>query len=181
MMPGSERGSSLVEVLIAALIMTTGVATMAQLVAVATASNSAARRNTVATILAEQKLEQLRALTWAYDVAGLPVDDLSTDTTTTPESSGGTGLQTSPSSALSQNTPGFVDHIGLDGQIVGRGTQVPRLAVYTRRWSIERVSAAPDTALIIQVLVTVPGAGSGGGRRERGEARVITVKARKGQ
>jgi|SRR5688572_12970522 hypothetical protein len=178
-MKQGEEGVSLVEALIAALIMTTGVVTMAQLFAVATSTNAASRRTTLAMVLAEQKLEQLRALTWAYDAAGVPVEDLTTDTSTIPESSGGTGLQLSPSSSLLQNTAGFVDHVDGNGRIVGNGTQIPLLAVYTRRWSIERVSASPDSALIIQVLVTIPTAVATSGRGLRGDARVTTVKARK--
>jgi hypothetical protein len=178
-MKSGEKGSSLVEALIAALIMTTGVATMAQLFAVATSTNAAARRNTVAVVLAEQKLEQLRALTWAYDAAGTPVEDLTTDTTTIPESSGGTGLQASPASSLLQNTAGFVDHVDSNGRIIGSGTQIPPLAVYTRRWSIERISASADSALIIQVLVTTPTSVATSGRGLRGDARVATIKARK--
>jgi hypothetical protein len=179
-----DRGTSLVEALVAALIMTTGVVTMAQLFSIATATNLAARRNTVATILAEQKLEQLRALAFGYDLAGGPVTDLSSDTTMTPEAGGGTGLQTSPTSSLQQNAIGFVDHIDDTGRIVGRGAQPPVQAVFTRRWSIEPVSADPESALVIQVLVTAShgtNLARGNLNRLRGDARVVTVRARKAQ
>ena len=32
-------------------------------------------------MLAQQKMEQLRGLTWGFDTVGLPVSDYSTDTT----------------------------------------------------------------------------------------------------
>jgi len=83
-----ERGSSLVEALVAALIVSTGVVTMAQLLSIATVTNLAARRSTVAAIVAEQKLEELRTLPFEY-------------------------LQTSPSSTLEQNTDGYVDYVGI--------------------------------------------------------------------
>ena len=55
-----EQGSSLVEALVAALIMTTGVVTMAQLLSIATATDWRRDITIVAMILAEQKLEELR-------------------------------------------------------------------------------------------------------------------------
>jgi Tfp pilus assembly protein PilV len=83
-----ERGASLVEALVATLIVSTGVVTMAQLLSIATATNLAARRGTVAAIVAEQKLEELRTLPFEY-------------------------LQTSPSTTLEQNTDGYVDYVGI--------------------------------------------------------------------
>ena len=168
------------------LVIVTGVLTMAQLLSIATASNVSSRRTTIATILAEQKLEQLRALSWGFDPAGVPVSDSSADTTVEPESPiGGTGLQLSPATALQRNTPGFVDHLSASGRIVGRDGEPPGQAVYTRRWSIEPLSAGPDSAIILQVLVTGSrnrrNADQGNVGRLPGEARVVTVKARKSQ
>ena len=179
-------GSTLVEVLVATLVMVTGVLAMAQLISTATANNLVARHSTVATILAEQKLEQLRGLAWGIDAAGALVSDLTTDTTTVPESPvGGTGLQTSPSTALQRNTPGYVDHVSAVGRIVGRGAQAPPTAVYTRRWSVEPALAGADGPLVIQVLVTANRdrgrADQGNVGRLPGEARIATVKARKRQ
>ena len=52
---------------------------VAQLFAVATRANQVAKGQTSTTALAEQKLEQLRSLTWGYDTEGqgLPVSDQS--------------------------------------------------------------------------------------------------------
>jgi Tfp pilus assembly protein PilV len=83
-----ERGSSLIEALVATLMVSTGVATMAHLLSIATVTNLAARRSTVSAIAAEQKLEELRTL---------PFDN----------------LQTSPASTLEQNTDGYVDYVGI--------------------------------------------------------------------
>ncbi len=83
-----EKGSSLVEALVAAVIMSTGVVTMVQLLAMATATNQAARSGTLATIVAEQKLEELRTLPWA-------------------------DLQPAPSSTLQQDTNGYFDQVGM--------------------------------------------------------------------
>src|SRR3712207_6099680 len=95
-----EAGFSLIEVMVATLIMATGVLTMAGMFGIATQSNASAQRNTYAAVLAEQKLEQLRSLAWGFDVQNLPVSDTSTDTTVVPESpTGGTGLAPSPTDA----------------------------------------------------------------------------------
>jgi hypothetical protein len=180
----SEAGTTLVEVLAASLIMLTGVLAMAQLITLSTSNNLLSRNATVATVLAGQKLEQLRALAWGVDAFGALVSDRSTDTTTVPESpTGGTGLRPSPPGALQTNTPGYVDHVSADGRIVGRGAQAPSTAVYTRRWSIEPVESDPDGPLAIQVLVSATrdrgSANQGNVGRLPGEARVATVKARK--
>ncbi|HXH23784.1 MAG TPA: hypothetical protein VNI78_00960 [Vicinamibacterales bacterium] len=180
----SDGGSTLVEVLVATLIMIVGVLGIAQLFTLSIGNNLSARSNTFATMLAEQKLEQLRALTWGFDIDGLPVSDYSTDTAVSPESpTGGTGLRPSPPAALQENTPGYVDHLTADGRIVGRDREPPPDAVYTRRWSIEPLPTNPNNTIIIQVLVTRNrnrGQGDlGNVARLPDEARVITVKTRK--
>ena len=156
------------EALVATLILTTGLLTMAELVRVATATNIVAKNGTLATILAEQKMEQLRALAWEFDAAGVPVSDA--------------GLQASPAS-LQQNTPGFVEHVDGGGQIVSRAAQPPPAAVYTRRWSIEPMPSSTGPAVLIQVLVTnVRNRGradQGAVSRLPGEARLVTLKMRK--
>ena len=170
-----ESGSSLVEVLIAALIMATGVVAMVRLLSIAVDSNVAARSRTFATVLATQKIEQLRALAWTIDRAGALIEDLTTNTATAPESSGGTGLQLSPPNALTQNTAGFVDHLDARGAVVGAGTEAPARAVYTRRWSI---AATGDGSLVLQVKVLRKGTHDDGSGRG---IRIVTVKARKTQ
>ena len=177
------QGSTLIEALVATLILTTGLLAMAELVRVAAATNDAAKHGTLAGILAEQKIEQLRSLAWEFDASGAAVGDVSTDTTVLPEApSGGTGLQASPQS-LQQNTPGFVDHLDGGGQIVGRSAQPPTSAVYTRRWSIEPMPTSAGPAVLIQVLVTGirnrGRADQGSVARLPGEARLVTLKVRK--
>ena len=180
----SQQGSTLVEALVATVVLATGLLAMAQLVSIATTSNASARTSTMTTILAEQKLEQFRALTWGFDRSGMPVGDTSTDTTVSPETPvGGTGLQPSPATSLQQNTPGYVDHVDAGGTIVGNRAQPPPEAVYTRRWSIEPLAVSPDHALLIQVLVTRYRSRSladqGVVERLPGDARLITIKARR--
>jgi type II secretory pathway pseudopilin PulG len=180
-----ETGSTLIEVIIAMVIMGTALLTMAQLFALSTGSNVAARNNTFATVLAEQKLEQLRSLTWGFDPQGLPLSDFTTDTSVTPEAPGGMGLQPSPATSLRENTVGYVDHVTANGDIVGNGTQAPNTAVYTRRWSVEPLPTNPNNTLILHVLVTTvkreasAPVVAGPRRRYADDALIVTVKTRK--
>ena len=60
----TERGFSLVEVLVATAVLVVGLVALAQLFAVATLANVAGRQTTHATLLAAQKLEELRSRAW---------------------------------------------------------------------------------------------------------------------
>ena len=182
---GREGGFSLLEVLVATTLMAVGLTALAQLFAVSTKSNHSAKTTTYAAVLAQQKMEQLRGLTWGFDNLGLPLTDTTTDTSVVPEqSNGGTGLSPSPANSLGQNTTGYVDYIDKDGKLLGTGTTVPGNAVYIRRWSVEPLPTNPNNTIVLQVLVTrwrnrgtadtVTGTG-----RLPDEARIISVKTRK--
>jgi hypothetical protein len=180
------RGFSLAEVIIATGLLAAALVSLAQLIGIAVQSNTSARNTTFATVLAEQKLEQLRALAWGFDVSGLPVSDTTTNTAVTPETpNGGTGLSPSPATSLQENTPGWVDYIDGYGNILGTGQNPPAGALYFRRWSVEPLPTNPNNTLILQVLVgrirDRAQADQGNVERLPEEARVITVKTRKAQ
>ena len=183
----SASGFSLIEVMVAMGLLATAVVSVAQLFAVSTRTNIGSRNTTYAAVLAEQKIEELRALTWGFDSSGLPVTDTSTNTAVSPEEpAGGTGLEPSPTAALRENTDGYVDYIDQWGNKIGRGgAQPPVNAIYTRRWSIEPLPTNPNNTLILQVLVTRlrnrGAADEGAVARLPEEARLITVKTRKAQ
>jgi prepilin-type N-terminal cleavage/methylation domain-containing protein len=182
----SSDGFSLVEVLVATTLLATGLLAVAQLFAVATDANRRSRVETTAAILAEQKMEQLRGLTWGFDLAGLPLTDTTSNISVTPPTpTGGGGLTPSPAGTLTSNTPGFVDYLDALGNWVGTGGGVPAGAVYIRRWSIEPMPINPNNTLVLQVLVTRwrdrGDADSGPVRRLPEEARLISVKTRKAQ
>ena len=147
-----ERGFSLIEALIATGILAVSLVSLAGLFGLAIRSNIAARSTTTATVLAQQKLEELRALPW-------------------------TGLNQSPANALEENTPGVVDYVDQFGEARGGGADRPADAIYTRRWAIEPLPSAPDT-LAIQVRVMRTDAHGAVGRVPE-EARLTTARTRK--
>jgi type II secretory pathway pseudopilin PulG len=181
----SESGFSLVETLVATAILATSLVSLAQLFVVATQSNAVAKNGGMTMILAQQKMEQLRGLTWGFDAVGLPISDTTTDTAKAPETAGGTGLLPSPANSLWGNTDGYVDYISATGRSLGGGTIVPTGTAYIRRWSIDPLPTNPNNTLIIQVLVTRPNALQDGtprlGTRYPEESRLVGIKTRKTQ
>ena len=171
--------------MVATLIMAFALVSLAQLFGLSTRTNVNSRSTTYAAVLGEQKLEELRGLTWGFDDAGLPVTDSTTNTAVSPETpNGGTGLEPSPTNSLQENTPGYVDYIDQWGGKVGTGQKDPPAdAVYTRRWSITPLPTNPNNTLILQVLVTRNRnrgeADKGAVSRLPDEARLVTVKTRK--
>ncbi len=180
-------GFTLTEVLIACVILTTGIVALAQLFMISTASNRTARSMTSTMVMAQQKMEQLRSLTWGFDTLNLPLSDTTTDISVVPFTSSGSGLSPSPGGTLTQNTSGFVDYLDQYGNWVGHGSSPPSTAVWIRRWSIEPLPTNPNNTLILQVLVTRYRNRAAAGALGEGEdvarlpeeARLVSVKTRK--
>jgi prepilin-type N-terminal cleavage/methylation domain-containing protein len=185
----NSHGFSLIEVLVSMGILTAVSLGVAQLFALSTRANVIAKGATSTTAMAEQKLEQLRGLTWGFDTAGqgLPVSDTTTNLTVTPPTHDGSGLNPSPSDSLEQNTNGFVDFLDGGGTWVGTGSTPPATAVYIRRWSIQPLPTNPNNTLVIQVLVTPVTSEQARvdsqftRTRMAGDALLVTVRTRKAQ
>jgi prepilin-type N-terminal cleavage/methylation domain-containing protein len=182
----SDRGFSLVEVLVSMGLLTAVSLGVAQLFALSTRNNLIAKGQTSTTAMAEQKLEQLRGLTWGFDLEGqgLPLSDTTTNLSVTPPTHSGSGLNPSPPDALERNTTGYVDFLDANGAWVGTGAAPPRSAVYIRRWSIQPLPTNPNNTLVIQVLVTpvvseAARVESSTRKRMSGDALLTTVKTRK--
>jgi hypothetical protein len=175
----SERGVSLVETLLAALLMAAALVALAELVALSVRNGVSARAESFAIVLAQQKMEQLRGLTWSFDTAGLPVSDTTTDTALAVESpAGGTGLSLSPPDVLEKNTTGYVDYLDQMGNSLGGGPTLPSGTAYIRRWSIEPLPSDPGNTLFLRILVTRRvDRGSSLGFRD--EARLMSIRTRK--
>src|SRR5687768_2776638 len=159
-----EDGTSLIEVMVATGILVVALVSLAQLLTTAIRDNLTARNATYATILAGQKIEELRALAWSADGEGFALSD--------------PALSRSPSGTLTTNTAGFVDYLDQFGHLLGDGTDPPEGAVYTRRWAIEPSPDNPADTLVIQVVVTRTALRSNVGRQPD-EARLVTAKTRR--
>jgi prepilin-type N-terminal cleavage/methylation domain-containing protein len=121
-------GFSLVETLVAVTILAVALASLAQLFGVAAAANQRARRTTVASILARQKMEELRSLAW--DAAPGP----------------------SPTGTLETEVAGYSDFLDARGQPFDSPAAADGVA-FVRRWSIERLSTDPGRAHVLRVVV----------------------------
>ena len=136
----SSRGFSLVEVMVASAILACAVLSVAQVMAVATSSTAGARGVSEATMLAWQKVDELRGLAFTYDDAGVAVTD--------------DALEPSPGGTLSRDTAGYVEHLDAFGERLGTDAPAspPGSARYRRRWAIALSSGDPD-AVILRVRV----------------------------
>jgi Tfp pilus assembly protein PilV len=121
-------GFSVVETLVAVAILAGALASLAQLFGVAAAANQRARRTTVATLLASQKMEELRSLPW--DAA----------------------LGPSPAGSLQTGVDGYYDFFDARCQQFD-SSSAPAGVAFIRRWSIERLSADPGRANVLRVVV----------------------------
>ena len=183
----NNGGFTLVEVIISMGLLTAVSLGVAQLFAVSTRANLAARTGTSTTAMAEQKIEQIRSLTWGFDTGGqgLPVSDTTTNLAVYPMTPTGTGLNPPPADALEQNRTGFFDFVDASGTWVGTGATIPGTAAFVRRWSITPLPTNPNNTLVIQVLVSPLSneqarvASAFTRTRMMGDSLLVTVKTRK--
>ena len=67
----SDRGFALLEALIASTLLVVGVLSLAQIFALAARADITAHRLTVASVLAAQKVEELRSTPWSVSAEGV--------------------------------------------------------------------------------------------------------------
>lgn len=158
----ASRGFSLIEALVAASLMGTAIVTLAHLVALGTHQTIASRRVLTATVAAQSKLEQLRALSWTYAPDGGRLSD--------------TDLSPSPTRSLLEDIAGYVDHLDEFGTTMPpAGDDVnPQ---YVRRWAISPLESFDADTLILQVCVFQFIRGSREGRRP--EVCLWTIRTRR--
>jgi prepilin-type N-terminal cleavage/methylation domain-containing protein len=179
-----DAGFTLIEVSIALGLIAIALVGVVQIFVIAIRATDAARVQTTTTVLAAQKVEQLRALTWTTDANGVPVSDTRTNLAVDPPDRSGAGLSASPASTLDSNTAGFVDFLSSQSEWVGTGATPPASARYIRRWRIQPLPEDPANLLAVQVLVTTVErdrqAATGANRtRLAGDALTTTVMARR--
>ncbi len=176
---GADEGMTLVEVLIAAALFAVVTMGVAWVVVIATQSAFRARQHTMATVLAVERMEQLRALDWGFGDAAAPANtsDLSTDVGVVPARSGGPGLSVAPVSSLTVNTAGYADYLDGDGGWIGAGPVPPAGAAFVRRWNVARLGPVSDARVLQVVVSSSRGAAADPARPD--DVRLVTVKARK--
>ena len=150
----TNRGLTLVEVIIATALFTVATLAAAHLMVWAARSLWGTGAQTLALAAAQAKLEELQSLAWHFDADGNRVSDLDTDLSTQPISGGGPGLSPSPANSLSESLDGYADYLDAEGRWIGNGTQAPAGAAYVRRWAVRPLPGAAEDTLVLQVLVT---------------------------
>jgi len=114
----SQEGFSLIEVMIAIVILTVGLLSLAQMMVVATSANALAGRMTASAALAKQQLELLKAAPFYTNPANPSIGDIN------PLLAAG--------GRLDQNDAGYFQLYDADGQPVDPGEG----ALFAVRWQI---------------------------------------------
>ena len=176
-----SRGFALLEVLITAGLVVGIAAGASQIVAIAIRASHGARVHTMSTLLAAEKMEQLRSLAWTHTTTSSPAisissSDVTTDLSSVPASDAGPGLLPSPGGTLQRNVPSYVDYLDGEGRWLGSGAALPGSAVYVRRWGVQPLASDPENILVFQVLVTPRPAG---GIVSPDASHLISIEARK--
>lgn len=178
--PVNGSGFALLEVLIASGLIATIAAGASILVSMAWHASRQSRTRTIATMVAAEKIEQLRSLAWTHvsttgPAISLSYSDVTADLSNDPVTDDGRGLMTSPAGTLTSNIVGYVDYLDANGRWIGRGPAAPPPAVYVRRWAVRPLASDPDNTLVFEV---VAGARGPNGAMLSDMIRLVTIEAR---
>ena len=136
-----EPGFSLIETLVAAGILVTTLAGVAQLVAWGVNQTRESGRRSQALNAAQDQLEKLRALPWSVDLNGAAVSH--------------TALTPSPAGSLDVDSAGYSDSLDGDGQVVNGSS-----AITVRRWAVAPIGGnTPDAIAIVVCAFRAPATG----------------------
>lgn len=134
----THDGFTLLETVVATGVLVTALAGIAQLFALSVRSARDTGSDGAALVAAEDKIEGLRSLTFAYGPVGEPITD--------------PGLAPSGALSLAEDTSGFVDYLNADGAAVAIDRDGDG-AVFTRRWRVTAIDRFLPEALAIEVCV----------------------------
>jgi type II secretory pathway pseudopilin PulG len=161
-----HAGFSLIEAVIATGLLATLVVGVGHVFIVSSRAIHIARVRTLAAILAGQKMEQLRSLSWAHAPGGVLLSDATTNLAADPPSADGPGLSTAPPGSLDADLPLYVDYANASGA----RTPTASSAAFVRRWSVTPLASDPQNLLLLEVRVLTVGGG---------DARLASIKARR--
>lgn len=147
---GLQKGSTLIETMVAAVILVIGVLTLAGTLASAANDNwNRGDRATRTTEYAEDKMEQLMALSFT--------DTASNTAVYPPTTTGGTGLTAGGGVTSGSPISGYVDYVNDAGAQQTSATG----ATYVRQWSVS-VNAAANLETITVMVSALDTYGLGG-------------------
>ena len=174
-------GFALLEVLITAGLVIAVAAGASHILAIAVRASHGARVRTIASMLAAEKIEQLRSLAWSHVTTSDPAisisfSDFTTDLSNDPATDSGPGLLASPPGTLEANVAGYVDYLDGAGRRVGAGGLPPATAVYIRRWAVRPLASDPENILVFQVVVATR---APAGVNSPESVRLLGIEARK--
>jgi|SRR5687767_7804628 hypothetical protein len=133
----SPSGFSLIEALIASVLVASALVGLAHLIVVGAQQALNSRRAASALTLAQSKLEHLRRVPWTYAPDGSRVSS--------------TDLTESPALSLDEDAAGYVDYLDAFGEGVRPGSDaVPE---YVRRWAILPLQPGSRDTLVLRVCV----------------------------
>lgn len=133
----SARGTTLVEVLVASALLVTLIGGVAYLFITSQQQALLAERLAAATLVAQDRVQRLRAEAWSWDVNGVPVS--------------APGLAPSPPGALDGDTVGYSDTVDRWGRL--SGDEEFDGAAFVRRWAVAPTRPSDAHALSIEVCV----------------------------
>ena len=138
-----ESGVTLIESMLAAVILLVGVIAIMRLMAVAVGQNlSQGDVQTRVSEYCEDKMEQLMALSYT---------DVSSNTTVfPPTTTGGVGLSVGGSSSLASPASGYSDYLDISGNLLSSSTG----AYYQRVWSISQNAGGNLKTITVTVGIT---------------------------
>jgi prepilin-type N-terminal cleavage/methylation domain-containing protein len=155
-----ERGFSLIEVMIAILILTIGLLSLAQMMMIAANSNALSGRMTASAALAKEQLELLKAAPFYLNPADISV--------------GGMNPMLVEGGSLTSDDANYHQYYDPDGQpLVPNG---PNGAAYRVRWQIRTVVPPGGDMPLAMLQITVRCEGLGAAYRFVGDATLKTFR-----